>query len=179
MQRFDRHQAVIAGAHQAVQLRDAAHERHGQGDRVVADVLHPVVGDVADRDPPGCGGLDVHGVHAHPVAADGPQPRQRVHHRGGERGVLDQDPVGAVRGLDDLLLVGGLRPGELDAASCGDRLLLVEALVVAVDDGDPRVGARVRGGDRHPGLLCLCGDGTDCAVGVGAERAGTPSVSVS
>ena len=65
-----------------------------QGERVVGDLVDAVVGDVADRDAPGPGRVEVDVVDADPVADDHPGPVHRGDDRGVDRGELGDDAVG-------------------------------------------------------------------------------------
>jgi hypothetical protein len=70
----------------------------------------------------GLGRVDVDRVYAHPVPADHLQGRQGVEDPGGDRGVLDDQPVRPGPGLDDVVLVPAVGQDEVDPRRSGSMV---------------------------------------------------------
>ena len=74
------------------EIRRVASSRRAE--RVVGDLVDAVGRDVADGDAAIPGGVEVHVVHADPVADDQLGPAHRGDHPGGDRGELREDVIG-------------------------------------------------------------------------------------
>ena len=69
-------EAPTAAPDLGVRLRDLAHQRQDERERVGRDLLHGVVGNVRDGHADRAGGGHIHVVHADPIARHDPAPRQ-------------------------------------------------------------------------------------------------------
>ena len=108
-----------------------------QAERVVGDLVDAIIRDVADRDAPGPGRVEVHVIDPDPVADDRPGPAHRPDDPGVDRGELGEDAVrvGDQR-QEGVGLVLRVRPDDLAAHRLEDGPLHVERVERVIGDGD-------------------------------------------